>query len=379
MKLDLIVFGEDWGGHPTSTQHIVGRLAAERRVLWINSIGMRSPRLTAGDLGRVVSKVRSAAGMGPPRPPTASPPPAGIEVMSAAAISWPSSRLAQAVNRRLLANSIRPRIAAAGLRRPILWTSLPTALPAVGQLGESAVVYYCGDDFGALAGVDHAPVMAMEKELVRRADLIVVVSETLRDRMPREKTILVPHGVDAALFGKPVARPADLPSGRPIAGFYGLISDWIDLERLVDAARAMPDWLLVLIGETKVDASALLAEPNVLFLGRRPHHELPGYVQHWTVSMLPFRDNEQIRASNPLKLREYLAAGTPIVSADFPSLAPYRHLVEVVPAQGEFAPAILVAAGDTARREVRQAIVAAETWDARASQISDALDGLRPD
>jgi len=41
---DLIVFGEDWGSHPSSTQHIVSHLAANRRVLWVNSLGLRRPK-----------------------------------------------------------------------------------------------------------------------------------------------------------------------------------------------------------------------------------------------------------------------------------------------------------------------------------------------
>ena len=57
---DLIVFGEDWGGHPSSTQHIVSHLAADRRVLWVNSLGLRRPRLSWRDLSRAGAKLKSA-------------------------------------------------------------------------------------------------------------------------------------------------------------------------------------------------------------------------------------------------------------------------------------------------------------------------------
>ncbi len=72
---DLVVFGEDWGGHPSSTQHLVRRLSGQRRVVWVNSIGLRRPRLDRADLARLGRKllalVRRRAG--PRRGPAAQP------------------------------------------------------------------------------------------------------------------------------------------------------------------------------------------------------------------------------------------------------------------------------------------------------------------
>ncbi|MCV6005488.1 hypothetical protein OFO99_39220, partial [Escherichia coli] len=79
----------------------------------------------------------------------------------------------------------------------ILWLSLPTAVDAIGTVGERAVVYYCGDDFASLVGVDHGPVSRLEAELAARADLILAASPALRAKFPPGKTALVPHGVDA--------------------------------------------------------------------------------------------------------------------------------------------------------------------------------------
>jgi hypothetical protein len=53
----LVVFGEDWGSHPSSTQHIVSILGESRQVIWINSIGLRKPRLNFKDLGRIFNKL----------------------------------------------------------------------------------------------------------------------------------------------------------------------------------------------------------------------------------------------------------------------------------------------------------------------------------
>ncbi|WP_127088798.1 glycosyltransferase [Aquabacter cavernae] len=369
---DLVVFGEDWGGHPSSTQHIVGHLLRLHRVMWVNSIGLRRPRLTAHDMARAWRKLTAAAAPAAPR--AAVPLPDGLKVVSPFAIPWPGSRLAERINGELLGRRLRPLLQEAGMARPILWASLPSAVAAVGRLGERAVVYYCGDDFGALSGVDHGPVLDMERRLVARADLVIAASAELASRFPAHKTHLVPHGADLDLFSRPVPRAPDLPDG-PVAGFYGSISDWLDMPMLAAAARSLPDWRFVFVGPVRTDISALEALPNVTFLGPRPHGALPSYVQHWTVSLIPFLDTPQIRACNPLKLREYLASGTPVAATRFPALTPYEGLVSAIDPGGDLAPAIRAAqqARDPA---LRCAAVAQEGWDRRAAAVEALLAGL---
>lgn len=370
---DLVVFGEDWGRHPSATQHLVMRLSERRRVLWMNSIGMRRPRMTLRDISRVAGKL---AGMvrGKARPPVDNGGD-GVSVFSPLAVSWPGSRAVSLINRTLLTQQIGRLMSTHGIRRPLLWTSLPTALPVVGGLGERASVYYCGDDFSALAGVDHGPVAEMEAALVARVDLVLAASEQLAARFPRHKTLLAPHGADTALFSAPVRCAVDLPVGRPIAGFYGSIAAWIDIGLLCDVADRLPDWQFVFIGAVETDVSSLVARPNVTLLGPRPHHALPSYSQHWTASLLPFRDCAQIRACNPLKLREYLAAGRPIVTTDFPALAGYRDCVTVANDSVAFAEALKATLADNGTC-LRKARVAGETWEARATTIAAALDAL---
>lgn len=369
MARDLIVFGEDWGAHPSATQHLITHLARDRRVLWVNSIGLRRPRIGMKDLRRAVRKLGQASGRSPPASL-----PEGIEVLPPVAIPWPGSGLAHRANRALLARQIAPRLTE--LDRPILWASLPTALAAVEALGPERVVYYCGDDFAALDGVDHDPVAALEQRLAARADVVFAASEALTGRFSGRRTIYLPHGVDTELFARPAPRPSDLPEGGPIAGFYGSLSAWLHLDLIAQAADALPDWHFVLIGPERTDLSALRARANIHLLGPRPHAALPAYVQHWDVSMIPFRNTAQIQACNPLKLREYLAAGTPIAATDFPALGPYRNLVSVHAPQHSYAQTLQAALTMTACAPVRRARVEAESWAARARQVADVLEAL---
>ncbi len=379
MISDLIVFGEDWGGHPSSTQHIIGHLAATRRVLWVNSIGLRQPRFTLADARRVAGKLKTAF-LPPKQPKTAASLHAvapGFGIVQPLMLPMVRHRVLRALNRYLLAHSVGGAALAAKLHRPVLWTSLPSAVDAIGALGETAVVYYCGDDFGALAGVDHATALAQEHDLAARADLILAASPAIAQRFPAHKTHILPHGVDLDLFSTAAPRAADLPQGDPIAGFYGALAPWIDTDLIAATARALPDWQFVFIGPVQTDITALAACPNISLLGPRPHADLPRYAQHWTASIIPFRDSPQIRACNPLKLREYLAAGRPIVSTDFPALAPYRAGISVACNAADFAVALNACRADTkAAQKARQDLVAGETWAARAALVAHLIAAI---
>jgi glycosyltransferase involved in cell wall biosynthesis len=372
---DMVVFGEDWGAHPSSTQHLMKHLAADWTILWVNSLGLRRPRFTLKDSKRLLAKLNARYGAA--AGPTSDGPKAPFKVVPPLVLPFPASKAARFVNATMLRRTLRPLLQAGNMRRPILWASLPTAVFAARQLGERALVYYCGDDFSALEGVDHGPVSRLEHELAFRADLVIAASEPLASRFPKEKTIVVTHGVDFELFSKPVERAPDLPKGKPVAGYYGSIASWVDLEAVALAARKLPEWDFVFIGKIETDIAPVTKLPNVRFLGPRPHSNLPSYAQHWTVSLIPFRSTAQIHACNPLKLREYLAAGRPIASSiAFPALEAYRRHISVAPAPVDLALAILDASQRGEDACLRRSAVAHESWAAKASEIKRALEAL---
>lgn len=365
MQRDLIVFGEDWGKLPSSTQHLIKHLQKTRKVLWVNSIGLRRPRLTWRDIKRVFEKLLAKEKKTSTTEQTFS---TQFNVLNPKTIPVPKSRLMRRFASYVLAKQINPLATKMGMNAPILWTSLPTAVDMIGRLNESQVVYYCGDDFGGLAGVDHEVVEQREQLLVQRADVILVSSEALQKKLASSNTYLLPHGVDYQLFSHPALVSKLLPQGKPIAGFYGSISQWLHQPLLASVISKMPDWNFVFVGKPVVDISQLTQFPNVFVFAEVAHDELPQFSQHWQVSLLPFVDNEQIRACNPLKLREYLATGKPVISTDFPALIPYKEFVSVVDNDIEMIDAIYASAYSEINYE-QQALVSEEDWSYRANQV----------
>ena len=371
---DFVVFGEDWGGLPSSTQHLITHLMKRHRVIWVNSIGMRSPKLRLRDIARAYNKVtamfqprqHSYAADTAPRP----------YIIEPKVIPFHGIKMVRAINKFLLRRSITALIKEHDFKEITLWTSLPTAVDIVGSLGEKNAIYYCGDDFEGLDGVDHHTIQPMEQELASKVDLILVVNQELANKFPDSNTHILPHGVDYNLFSTPKSRPMDLPDNGPIVGFYGSISAWLNVDMLDQSATAMPKWQFVLIGDIKTDVSTLEKLPNVHFLGPKPHAQLPAYVQHWDVAMLPFRHNRQIEACNPLKLREYLASGTPVAATAFPAIEPYRDYVSIQQGKEPFFSVLQKANKQAGLADARQKAVAPESWENRVAQLEALIDQL---
>ena len=157
----------------------------------------------------------------------------------------------------------------------------------------------------------------------------------------------------------------------PIIGFWGLVADWIDLRLIRHVADAFSGGSVVLVGSSTTDMSALSGARNVHVLGRKPYADLPRYAKAFDVALMPFKVNELTLAANPLKVREYLAAGLPVVSTAIPEvqrLGLCRIGTDADSTVREIAAAIAAGAGPS---EVRAAQVRSEGWEARVAEMQD--------
>jgi glycosyltransferase involved in cell wall biosynthesis len=377
--LSIVCFAHDWNGDPTSKTHIMRILARSGRVLWVNSIGMRRPRASSHDLRRLGAKLRR----GLTRCREVEP---GIFVAHPLTVPLPGFAPADRLNAALLAASLRRLCRRHGLEHPILWSFLPNVDRLIGRLGESMVVYHCVDEYSAFTGVPRQALRRMEREMVRRADLVLTSAESLcADRRPlNPHTYFVPHGVDVEHFARALdpatAVPADLAGlPRPVVGFFGLVADWVDLAIVRRVADAHPDWSIALIGRVTADLAPLRGARNVHLLGQRAYADLPAYCRGFDVGIIPFRANELTLRANPLKLREYLAAGLPVVSTPLPEVDRYRDLVELAADATAFVGAVERAVrerSETARR-FRLEAMRGESWASRVQEMSALIERHR--
>jgi len=368
---DIICFSNDWDGDPLSKKHIMRRLAKRNRVLWVNSIGNRNPTVTARDFKRAVQKLKSAAS-------GCRQVEENIWVLAPLAVPFHGSAVARAINKRLLSRTVRLAAWRLGFRNAITWTFAPPSADVVGSLGERSIIYHCVDEFSEFTGTDRTAILEMERRLMEKADVVVVSASRLlaAKRRYNANTFLVTHGVDLEHFRKALDPRTPIPPDicrlpRPVIGFFGLIADWVDLGLVRHLAAARPGWSFVLIGKADCDDALVRDLPNVHLLGRREYRDLPGYCKAFDVALLPFAINELTLNANPLKLREYLAAGLPLVAAAIPEAERLDGLLEIAREPQEWLARIeaWLARGAGPQMRISRAMDS-ESWDHKVEELS---------
>jgi glycosyltransferase involved in cell wall biosynthesis len=371
---NIICFAKDWSEDPTSNNHVMRLLARDNEVLWLNSIATRAPKLSSGsDMAKIRRKLKSFAD-GPQRVTD------HLSVFTPLVLPFPHSRAAVMLNQQIL------RATTAYFRRRLgmgdfqLWSFIPTAVEYFGKLGESFRVYYCTDEWSQFSYVDGARVTAMEEELCRKCDIVFTTSRTLleKKRPWNRETHLASHGVDWAHFARALAPETVVPSEiaglkHPVLGFFGLVQDWIDIDLIGWLAQQRPDWTIVMIGKVAVDHSHLKDIANIKWLGRKPYEELPAYCKGFDLGLIPFRINELTRNVNPIKLREYLSAGLPVVSTHLPECAQYPEWCTVADTREQFLSACdrALAEDSPEARRHRSDLMRAESWEHKVAELGN--------
>jgi glycosyltransferase involved in cell wall biosynthesis len=377
---DFLVFSDDWGRHPFSCQHIMKHFLPHNRLLWVNTIGMRNPRLTAYDIKRCLEKIHgwfSAKTQEDDALPVDN-----LTVISPVMTPYNTIGPVRSRNRRSVIDAVRREMNTLGFNEPLLLTTLPNAADYAGSFDESAIIYYCVDEFTKWPGVNQKLVTDMEESLLAKADFVCASADELCTRKTRngKRPMLLSHGVDYDHFAYGVRAPVENPHNipHPIVGFFGAISSWLDFTLLASLAREKPEWSFVFVGPVDSDVSAISGFANVYFIGKVPYEKLPGYAALFDVALVPFVIDEMTINVNPLKLMEYLACGLPVVSTPLPEVAKYNGLVSVAATAEEFLKAIehALASNSQQNREKRMNVAQTHSWSSVANTLSGAIESL---
>lgn len=369
--------GVDWWYHNRghSECQIMRRLAKRMPVLWVNSIGMRLPTPGRTDLPirRYLRKAKSML-KGLRRDES------GMWVLSPLFLPRYDDQ-AVAINGALLRVQIGLIRRLLGMKRSSAWLTLPTAVGAVEKGDWTSVVFNRSDDFSRFPEADGAFIRTLEARCLERAERTLYVNRELfdRERDVAHRPEWLGHGVDFDRFASvypPGAEscPAILRSlERPIVGFYGALDTYtIDLELLIRVARSLRKGTLVVIGGKAMDITRLEAEPNVRWFPPVPYEDVPRHAAQFDVALMPWLDNEWIRGCNPIKLKEYLAIGFPIVSTRFGELEKYNGLVRSCSSHEEFVAAVHeeLAQHDPTLIDRRRDAVRRDSWDALTNRVA---------
>jgi UDP-galactopyranose mutase len=271
------------------------------------------------------------------------------------------------------------------ITRYVLWYYTPLALRFSSHLTPVGVAYDCIDELST-SGAAATELAALERELMRRADVVFAGGQSLYEAMKGQHPNIhaVPGSVDVAHFAAARQHGPDPPDQKPVSrprlGFVGVLDERLDIPLLQGLADARPDWQLVMIGPVvEIDKRHLPRRPNIYYLGPKAYAELPRYIGGWDVALLLFARNEATRFISPTMTPAYLAAGRPVVSTSIRDvISPYgeRGLVHIADTVTDLVRACNAALREPAefRRTRADAFLSGMSWDHTWSRTASLLD-----
>ena len=375
----------DWD-HPlwTNKQHVAVALAAEgNRVLYVESLGLRSAQRTGRDLKRILKRLRR--GLRLPRLVQK-----GIWVWSPLVIPGGYNKLSLLLNRLSLRLGLRIALWRLRFRRPWLWTYNPLTTTLLDLSPFARTVYHAVDALHEQPCMPKERIETAERRLCAAVDQVFVTSPELeRQLSPWSRRIRFdPNVADQDHFARAMtlsmdAIPTDLAEiPAPRIGFMGAVSSYkLDFTLIAAVARAHPQWQFVFIGPTGegepyTDITLLNEEPNVHLLGAKPYGQLPEYCAGFDCGWLPLRFTPYTQSMFPMKFFEYLAAGLPVVATSIDSLVQFSGVALLCePELKAFSKALEQALSSTgASLDVRLALAAQHTYTARTRRMLMALE-----
>ena len=374
-ELLLVVAGTSWDGLWMSEQHIAVELSRRIPVLWVDPpISWLTPLRNAS----------APEALRAPRLRMVRPGLARLSPITVPGVSRPGLR---DIARRQSRRAVRRAITQLGAR--VRGTIVACIEEPLDVVPSGRTLFYGTDDFVAgatLLGLNRDWLERRERRQLEAADVVVAVSEVLRDKWSsvRSDVVVIPNGCDTAHFAD-VDRaplPTDVTLPGPIAGLIGRVSERIDLTCL--EAVADRGISLLLVGPIQREyererVARLLSRPNVQWVGEKLFQDMPSYLRVIDVGLTPYTRSPFNLASFPLKTLDYLAAGREVVATDLPSVGWLdTDLIAVAGSPEEFAgtTAKVLARGRTpAETALRQQFAEGHSWARRAEEIA-ALMGI---
>jgi glycosyltransferase involved in cell wall biosynthesis len=251
------------------------------------------------------------------------------------------------INEKIIGLQVRHVMRKLEMNAPMVWVVCPTACDVALGIKRTKLIYQRTDCFEAFPGADRLVVEAFDRKLKAVSDMTVYVNHSLYEKEKHQcrNAFFLDQGVSYDMFAntdQDLGLPEELRDiPRPIAGFIGSLDDCNpDIEFLAGVSKLLPEISFVVVGKAQCDCSVLLSQKNIHMIGQKPYERMPEFGRCFDVAILPLKQSRWTDAVNPLKLKEYLAMGKPVVATPFPELEHYLDVVSQAATTSEFAQCI---------------------------------------
>ena len=257
--------------------------------------------------------------------------------------------------------------------RPVVYFSAAAQIDLVKQYKPALVVFDSldepSDEFEAWK--NHY------ERAVHLADVVIATSDKLYEMAIQRNpnSYLIPNASDYESFSPAAYNTFPIPEDlvnipKPIIIYVGAVASWCDLDLISEVAQNFPDFSIVLVGPLYNIKEAPSA-PNIHWLDYKAYHQLPSYLQHADIAIIPFKLTSMTESVNPIKMWEYLAAGLPVVSTALPEIKKYSDVVLYSENNNHFMENIKLALyhDNEEKKQKRMELARINSWNSRAQEI----------
>lgn len=329
---DFLIFGEDFQRHPHALEHLLNPLFQNNRFIWVETIGLRSPKFNVYDLKRIIEKIQKWFKKEDVLNITT---PENITIVRPFMIPFNQFKIIRLFNQWSVNKCIKNKINELNFKTIITIASVPNAADYVGSFSEKLKIYFCVDEFSLWPGLNYKLVSDLENKLIKKVDHIIATSSALTHSKikPNQITELIDHGVEFEHFNIGPKNP-DQKSLKIC--YFGLFDERNNQDILSQMAKSLPNDQIDIIGNVVCDVSKIERYTNIRFLGTINYKLLPGKINQYDIFILPYVENELTRNINPLKLKEYISTSRFIISTPLPEVIKYKDYLSIGKDGNEF-------------------------------------------
>jgi hypothetical protein len=375
----IICFGSEKWQYPGLQQTIMRFLSQGNKIIYVNSLGTRKVSLRFSQFGYYLKQILRRFSNNNSKNKSATN---NVIVCNPWIIPLVYSDTITKFNRILIRRQFAGLLPMLDFRRYILWLGTPTAAFLQDLFDPELLLYNPVDRYYAFPFVDREKLRYYEHEIVRRTDVNICTSDAIRnDLLPyNEHSFTVSHGVDFEHFNSALHNdniPEDIKNiAKPIIGYFGGLSTRVNFRLISRIAEAYPQANIVLIGRKLTDLTELTKYNNVNIIDYKNFGELPLYLKEFTVCMIPYHVNELMEGVDPIKLREYLCTGKPVISVNLPEVRKFEKLVYIGLNEDDFVNKVGDALEEKSLSLIEERISVAKKsdWAFKIDEISEIIE-----
>ena len=374
----LVLSPSEWSDNAVSNMHISSQLSLENKVVYLETIGGRFPKLS--EIGRVFRRIVNFFGSSRKHKIQKGLDPNNVIIESPLAIPIYNSPILDKINKKILNFQIKKILKKNNFSNIIIWCFSPRWEGVINELDYNILIFHCVD---ALNTYDSSNEFYNKfKRIVKKSDIVLTPSKLLEKDLKKinHRTKRIPHGCDDRYLDSvfKIENSAELSKiKKPIAIYVGTLANWVDYNLLIDVVSKNKKISFVLIGyihalAPKNKITKLLNFSNVYHLGYKKFEFLSNYIRMSDVCIVPYdQTNKHIQYSTPTKFLDYLASGLPIISTSFPDAYNYKDMIYIAKNAIKFSKCLDIATAEKSKSIVqkRKNFAKQNAWSTQISKM----------